>query len=574
MYRQSIGLSLGVLCVVVLSACSQDPEPVQDPGLLGVVPADTPYVFTNSRRLPDPIAGRLADHAARQLAVQRVAFDELRRQLEEGSGEDDLPERFWQAFDVVDALLAEFEGRETAAQVRELGIEPMPLAVYYGLGILPAARIEILDATQVDAMLDRVERKAGLTAARGSLATQDYRRIDLGPVDAVIALSPDYLIAGLLPDDLFEPMLPVLLGVEAPQQNLAEAGTFSELVERHGFEGYGEGFVRLDTLVASLLGRSSGLNAEVMRALGTERVPGSAACLSLVEELVAGMPRMVVGVSDVDERRLGVRGIWEATDAVSGYLRALAAPVPGVGSEHDGLLAMGLGVELPQLRTAIEALLRHVIAHGRECDWVDPDVIEASIPQLSLVLGPMTAGIKGFHLEIDEMSYEDFQPDAIRASLLAAVDDPRGVFALGSMFNPALGALEVPNDGKLVEMPRELVAGQPTLELRVAIKDKALLLVSGDIDQSEADALFAAPTAEPPPLFAFDYGVAQLVELLSKILDQTAEQMQAQGETELAEELLAQLEDFRLQAEIFERMRVVIYANEQGLVMDQLMELK
>jgi hypothetical protein len=190
------------------------------------------------------------------------------------------------------------------------------------------------------------------------------------------------------------------------------------------------------------------------------------------------------------------------------------------------------------------------------------------------VLGPMTAGIKGFHLEIDEMSYEDFQPDAIRASLLAAVDDPRGVFALGSMFNPALGALEVPNDGKLVEMPRELVAGQPTPELRVAIKDKALLLVSGDIDQSEADALFAAPTAEPPPLFAFDYGVAQLVELLSKILDQTAEQMQAQGETELAEELLAQLEDFRLQAEIFERMRVVVYANEQGLVMDQMMELK
>jgi hypothetical protein len=386
------------------------------------------------------------------------------------------------------------KGARPRPRVRELGIEPMPLAVYYGLGILPAARIEILDATQVDAMLDRVERKAGLTAARGSLATQDYRRIDLGPVDAVIALSPDYLIAGLLPDDLFEPMLPVLLGVEAPQQNLAEAGTFSELVERHGFEGYGEGFVRLDTLVASLLGRSSGLNAEVMRALGTERVPGSAACLSLVEELVAGMPRMVVGVSDVDERRLGVRGIWEATDAVSGYLRALAAPVPGVGSEHDGLLAMGLGVELPQLRTAIEALLRHVIAHGRECDWVDPDVIEASIPQLSLVLGPMTAGIKGFHLEIDEMSYEDFQPDAIRASLLAAVDDPRGVFALGSMFNPALGALEVPNDGTLVEMPRELVAGQPTPELRVAIKDKALLLVSGDIDQSEADALFAAPT--------------------------------------------------------------------------------
>ena len=51
-----------------------------------------------------------------------------------------------------------------------------------------------------------------------------------------------------------------------------------------------------------------------------------------------------------------------------------------------------LGIELPQLRNALDALLRHLIAAGSACEWVDRDGLEAMIPQLNLALGPMTAG--------------------------------------------------------------------------------------------------------------------------------------------------------------------------------------
>ena len=559
----------------LLAGCGREPETVVDPGLLGHVPADTPYVFVASRPLPPALRDRFADHAAVQLAGQREHLLRARAQLADAESAA-MAEEFGPALDILDALLAEFEGRTTAAKLREIGIEPIPRAVYYGIGLLPAARIEITDADALNALLDRIETRAGVKARQGERQGQAYRRIDLGAVDAVLAVTPTHLVAGLLADNRFDNDLALLLGQQAPAQSLADSGEIEDLLRRHGFSGYGDGFVKLDALAATLLGQSQGLNAEVMKALGAEAAPVSNGCLQLLEGLVGGMPRMVVGVSQADDAQVAVRGIWESSDAVAAYLQRLAAPVPGVGGDYEGLVAIGMGLDLPQLRNGIEALLRQVIAEGRECEWVEPRTLEAAIPQLSLVLGPMTAGIKGFNLLLEDIEVppQTLQPQAVQASLLAAVDDPRGVFALGAMFHPALGAIEVPTDGTPVALPRNLVGDRETPPLKVAMKNKALLLLAGDHPSGDANRLFEAPTIAPAPLFAVDYGVQRLVEVFGGLLEETAEQLAAQGETEMAGQLVAQLEDFRMQAELFERMRVSVYANEQGLVMDQVMELR
>jgi len=570
------GLALGLLAMVVLSACSEAPRPPAESRLLDHVPAESPYVFVSSRRLPEPLAERLADHAARQLARQRVAFRQMVQQLDREQPDVGLPAEALQGFEVIDAVLAEFEGRDTAEQLRELGIEPVPRAVYFGLGILPAARVEIHDPLALEGLLDRIEQKVGAVTVRGELAGQGYRRLDLGRIDAVLAVTPDELIAGLLPDALFERELPLLLGKAAPTKPLSTAGTLRQINEDYGFTGYGDGYVRLDTLVDALLGQSSGRNAEVMQALGIGELSASKDCMRLVEGLASGMPRMVVGVSEAAGQRLAVRGIWESSDGVAHHLQQLAAPVPGVGGDYDGLLAMGMGVDLPKLRTAVEALLRYVVAQGRDCEWVDRAAIEAAIPQLSLVLGPLTAGIRGFHLQVGDLRLDPQtrQLRSISASLLAAVSDPRGVLALGAMFNPALGALEMPTDGTPVDIPGDLIVGQSTPPLRVAIQGEALLLLAGEAGAVDSQAMFSAPLVEPPPLFSADYGVRQLVVALDGVLERAASQLAAEGDTEIASQLLAQRDDFRLQAELFERFRVSVYANGQGLVMDQVMELR
>jgi hypothetical protein len=566
-------VSVGLLALV--AACTREAEP-PTAGLLQHVPADTPYVFVNSRKLPKDLGEKLADHYATQLAVQRASFGRMREQLEDSPDAAAMAHTGRQLFEVLDALFAEFEGRGTAAQLRELGIEPVTRSALYGIGVLPAVRVEIADAERLNAMLDRVEQRAQVSALRGELAGQSYRRIDLGPIDAVLSVTAGHLVGGLLVDALFDQHLPLLLGQELPDESLAKTGSIEALIDRHGFTGYGEGYVKLDDLVAILLGKGSGRNAAVMQALAAPPLPVSTGCMRMTEQLLAGMPRMVMGITQADERRLTARGIWESSPVVAGYLQKLAAPVPGVGNPYSGLLAVGMGIDLPQLRNAIDALLRQVVAAGESCEWVDPAVLQAAIPQLNLILGPMTAGIKGFNLQLDDLDFDPqtFEPTNVRAGLLAAVDDPRGVFALGAMFNPALAALEIPSDGSLVDLPRDLGLDEQTPPLKVAIKDKALLLLAGSESADMMHPLFNAVPLDPAPLFAIDYGIHRLMQRFSSLLDRMVAQLAGQGEAEMARELEDQLQGFRLQAEIFDRLRISVHANADGLVMDQVMELR
>ena len=571
--RARILAVIGLLGLV--AACTREAErPVID--LLQHVPADTPYAFVTSKHLPAGLRDKLADHYAAQLAAQGAAFARLRGQVEASDDTAPMARQARQLFDVLDALFAEFEGRGTAARVRELGIEPVTRTVFYGIGLLPAARVEIADAAKLNAMLDRVEQRAGVTASRGELNGQSYRRIDLGKVDAVLAVSDRHAVGGLLADALFERDLPLLLGQAQPSHNLADAGDIGALIERHGFTGYGEGFIKLDELIDMLLGNGQGRNAQVMQALGAQPLPISEGCMRMTRELAAGMPRLVMGVTAADATHLAARGIWESTPAVATYLQKLAAPVPGVGSPYDGLLAVGLGIDLPQLRNAIDALLRRVIAAGSGCEWVDPDSLQAVIPQLNLALGPMTAGIKGFNLQIEDLTVDPdtLQPTSVRAALLAAVDDPRGIFALGAMFNPSLAALQIPEDGSFVDLPQGLGLDQQTPPLQVAIRDRALLLLAGAESADLAQPLLSAVAASPAPLFAIDYGIYRLVQRFGDLLDAAAGRLSGQGEDEMAAELRDQMAGFRQQAELYDRLRVSVHASAEGLVMDQVMELR
>lgn len=575
MPRNLLRISVVLLLCALLLACSREAERSQV-DLLQHVPSDTPYAFVNSKHMPGGLREKLGDHYAAQLAAQGAVFARLREQIEESEDAGPMAHQARGLFDVFEALFAEFEGRGSAAKMRELGIEPVTRSVIYGIGPLPALRMEIADAGKLEAMLDRVEKRAGFSASRGELNGQSYRRIDLGNTDAVLSVTERHAIAGLLPDTLFERELPLLLGQEYPRTSLADAGDIEALIERHGFTGYGEGYLRLDELVSLSLGKGQGRNSEVMQALGTERLPVSPACMQMTEQLVAGMPRMVIGVAEADEQRLTARAIWESNASVAAQLQRLAAPVPGLGANYEGLISFGFGLDLPQLRNTIEALLREVISAGESCEWVQAESLRAVIPQLNLALGPMTAGIKGFNLQLEDLAMDPqtLQPTTVSAGLLAAVDDPRGIFALGAMFSPALATLDIPSDGSFVALPQGLGIEGQTPPLKVAIRDKALLLIAGTESIELANSLASAVAASPAPLLAVDYGVYQLVQRFGSMMDGAAVQLDSQGEQEMAQELREQLQGFRLQAELFDRLRLSVHASAEGLVMDQVMELR
>jgi hypothetical protein len=560
--------------LLALTSCSQPPRGAAD-DLLAGVPADTPFVFVSGERLPPPLRDRLADHAAAQLASQHAALAEARQELAASDDGKAFAAEAAPMLDVLEALLAELAERPNAAALREIGIEPVTRSVVFGIGVLPAFRIEIADADSFNALLDRVEQRAGVSAQRERFEDLAYRRVDLGAIDAVLAVDGDYFVGGLLPDTLFERHLGLVLGRDAPQDSLADDGAVRRLIERHGFTDYGAGFVRLDSLLQSALHRASGVNRDVREALDRTLPRVSPACTRMSEALVGQMPRLVAGVSRADAEAMIVRGVWESAPAVAQRLQQLAAPVPGLGQPYGGMLALGLGVNLPEVRNLAEAMINAVIDASDGCEWVDSTRLRALVPQLNLALGPMTAGIKGFNLRVDDVQLDPqtLEPTRVEAALLAAVDDPRGVFALAGMFNPALAGLRVPADGTPVPLD-DALGRQLDTPLQVAIHDRALLLLAGAQAAELAARLLAAPAATPPPLFTADYGIARIVDRLGAAAEAAANRLDQQDQADLAAELRQQVDGFRQQAALFERLRVSLYATDAGLVMEQAMFLR
>lgn len=565
--------SLMVLALALSAGCTREPQhqaAEHSRDLLALIPADTPYAFVSGRRWPEPLQTRLADHLARELAAQHAVLRRLR------DSDPDLaglvprgPEQRF--FDVLESIAVEFEGRDSAAAVRELGLEPLARSAFFGIGFMPAVRIEILDRDKVETLMQRVEQRAGVRAIVGSIGEQTYRRIDLGAIDAVIALTDEWLVAGVLADALFDAHLPLLLGLEPPQPSLLDSGRFAEVTERHGFLGYSDGFADIQSLAALALGGPmEGTSAEVKSALGGSAVSLSPGCRPLVERLTAAMPRVAAGVTRADAERLVLRGAWEATPAVATVLKRFAAPVPGLGTEHGGLFSLGVGLQLPQVRNGIATLLDVVIASGADCEWVDPSALRAVIPQLNLVLGPMTAGIKGFHLQLDaiDVDPETLSPRSIDGGLVAAVDDPRGVIALGAMLNPALASIDIPADGSPVPLPA--VPGYEAMPpMQLAVADRALVILSGGAEPSKARTLLDKPSAEPAPIFATTYAIGDLVRDYGEVFIRASDHLAAAGEHETAAEVRVQLAAFERQAELFDRSSVRVYADDIGLVTEQ-----
>jgi hypothetical protein len=556
------GLALGFGCSRTVDAPDAD--------LLGWVPAGTPYLHLSAAPYPEVLQQRLADHRAAEVAAMRVDLADAIVDLRRTATAPALGDAARRLADLLEAVIVEVAGRDDAESLRELGIEPLPRGVVFGHGVFPAFRIGIADPVRFTALLDRIEQRSGMVAARGQSQGLDYRRLDLGPVHGVIAMEGGYVIGGLAPRDAFDDYLPRLLGQETPAQSLADSGSVTALRTRYGFTGISEGFVDLEQLVR-LVG--PGGDAGVAAMGGAQAFDDG--CIDLLGDLLAHAPRVVHGLTRADAAQLTWRTTWEATPPVAAALQRIAAPVNGLGRDDDALLALGFGVNLPELRNALVAALRALIDDGGRCPQIDRAALGNAIPTLNLALGPLTAGIRGLHLRVADLAIDgtDLRPDTLSAAALAAVDDPRGVLALLAMFDPQLRRLELPADGTPVPLPPLPGAIAGDVPLQIALADRGLLLLAGPGAERVAAPLREPAATEPLPLLALDYGLADIIERIGPDLEAALDRL-ASRDPELADTLRRQLDGYRRQAALMDRVRVRVFADGNGLATTQTLSLR
>ena len=282
-----LGLSLGLL--MLLPGCDRTPEPkpvVAPSSLFAHVPADTAYVYGNLDPAPQAFIDKMFQIYGDMGQMYLAAFEQARQnysmyteeanQAARAAGEeipdDPLAEMIGDdgLGRLVDAIAAEFDGRMSPEGLRELGFRTDGTSVIYGLGLLPVARFELADAAKVDALLRRIEQRSGLQGDWRSFGEREYLRIGDDKAGVLLGTAGDQMVVALLPASMETAYLPRLFGDRRPAASLVESGVLAELIETHGFTGYGAGFVDFQRIAAMLTGRAEGEAAEVLAALAVE----------------------------------------------------------------------------------------------------------------------------------------------------------------------------------------------------------------------------------------------------------------------------------------------------------------
>lgn len=565
MKKTFAGLTAGAL-VLSLASCGDSQEQavqeaqeaVAESALLAYAPADTPYVFTNSRPLPSALIEKMLVNANAELAT---ADKDLQKIL---TSEEFKSPQEKQFVALAQAITVELQGKMTAEGLASLGLLIDGKNLIYGVGVLPVMRTEISDAQKVEDFIARIEQRSGMIAPQQKLGEQTYRRFDFDQLVGIMAVSDKYLVAALLPAKAEAEMLPLVLGDKMPSPSLADTDTFKQLVKDNSYLGYGEGYIDLVKFTEIALGESQGVNEMIFTALDGTPPELSPECSTMVKNLVQSVPRITGGFSEVSDNSYAMKAVFETSADIGARLQRFASPVPGLGVDNDAMLSLGLGMNLPELRDGLKAAMSSVIEQGKGCELVDEQEITSSMQGLDMMFNPMVTGLKGFNLQVNDLIFgqQGMAPESVDAQLLLAADDPRSVSGMLGMLSHKFTQLQIPDDGTPVALPlQDLSPDAPVTHM--AIKGKALVVTTGGDAGKMSTAAFAAPLATPAPLFALNYNGAKLLERLSAVEEQIMQSMQDD------EDMQAGYQAFKDSSETYGLISLKVTGTDKGLVLNQ-----
>ncbi len=532
--------------------------------LLDQVPADAPYVIVGSRPMPLGLSEKMTKAAATD-----IDNGELRKMLAAVREEDDVSEDLVKLGDVV---LSEFEGKMNAEGFKSMGLSINGRRLLYGLGILPVIWLEIEDPVKVEALLSRIEKKSGMKAEKLTSGEMNYRRFVLGDdLIAVLGVNKKWVVFAMLPAKSEKELLPLAFGETRPDKSLQDTGSFKKFIEKHKFLGYGDGYIDLVRLAEMALGESEGVNAQVLRALGTTPRDMSPACRNFMKTTVQSVPLISFGFTEATDSKYVIKGAVETSPAVAAWLKKMAAPVPGVGMDSDAMFSFGIGMDLPQVRDGLKAMIRSFMENSRDCELVDKKELTQAMQGMDMMLNPMIAGIKGFEISVNnlELDPQTMSPKAVDAQLVLASVDPKGMFGMLGMFSPQIAKIDVPEDGTPVQLPIGTMAPMAP-PAYAAIKGEVLALKLGEKSPTGIDKLLKTPVAEVPPLLAVSYNPEKMFNAIAPGLKDMIASMQGED----ADDLRSAYDSLETAAAVYKYAEFRMMGTDRGMEFESTVVLK
>jgi hypothetical protein len=498
-------VATAALALACLFACSKSKETPGEPGgaqerrdkaaeltapaaLFAHIPANTPYVLASFQPVPRSYWQRFAP-LMRQVAESAPPLQ----------GATEPRDRF------IAALVRELKASMSEAGLRKtFGIGAEGHYAIYGIGVVPVVRVELADGKALLATVERLQQESGLTLPTASMEGRSYWRFGDDQGLIVVAVADNQLVFSAGPTSMVEGALSFILGTKQPSPNMADGGLLKQVAARHGFAGYGVGYVDSGNLLKLLF---------VENLIGS--VGGSAsippACMEQVAALARRFPRLAFGYDEFSDKRIAARIVLETDDALAARFKQLQISVPGlvVGPLAErSLFAVGAGIDIEKGRQLAIDAADGVGQLAGACG--SQDVVREAAEARASLSKPLPPGldkIRGAFVSlIDAALGPDGKPTGVEAYGVLATDDPAGLVTMARGVVPPGQMPELPADGQFHDLvPAGAVPGLDAV--RAAIKPRALVAVVGARGAQAVEGALAR--TGPSPLFftSYDYGM-------------------------------------------------------------------
>lgn len=545
-------LAAACITALALAGCGKH---VASNAPITFAPADTPYLFANTRGLPEDIA-RAWGQASDKLVPMRI------RQLGQfanafGQGDPEVAT-------VLNAIRDELANVHSATDVAQAtGLARSALYAFYGIGDVPVMRVELASPEAFKTFWAHVEKRAGLTAPVATLGKQDYWMI--GGKDAgmhlLVAVEDKQLVATLAPANASEDFLKKLLGLSKPSSNAVER--LAHIDSDNGYGEYGSGYVDFPKLFANAFDGRDAVARDFARSLGGDAV-ADPACASEFASLANQAPFASVGFTSYTAKQIRGSVNVQLSPALLGALTALKQPVPGMDAKTDpSMFDMVLALPLQKWQAFIKGRAEAAAARTYQCPALQSlNEFAKTAANPPLQMPPEAASMLGFRVVLDKW---DIGPQ-IAGRMLVASSNPAELAQKIQQTMPQFALKSIPLDGKPVafDLPARL---QATLgggsQGWIAANTKAIAVGIGDGEETRLVDALTAPAGNGDTLLRMHFD-GRMYPLLGSWISRFAAAMPATSQAQFQQQVAA----FDLMGKMIQSADMDVTIDARGLHID------
>ncbi len=449
------------------------------------------------------------------------------------------------------AFVEAYEGfmNDPAKVLSEWGINDELGFSLYTVGISPVLRVAINDGEKLLAKIDEFGESDSVKVSeikRSGGSYRLYQPTEKEEVDVAILVGTDKqdAVIGVLLDASDLAMADKIAGFSKPEQSIKASGKLEQLRAKWDYGDDFLSFVDARQIADTLTNADSESGKQLNSLLATD--PSAAAsvaelrtpvCQQEINGIADVWPMLVAGYRDLEIGKKRINGSSHMAVEINHQqlvdtLQLFGGLIPGLGSNADAMLSVGLGLDVNKLSQGFGQLSQLTSSISFQCEALQGlnglggEALGGASMGVVMFSG-MARGIRGisasiFDIDLDVEQLKTGQPGLEKADIAIAIsaDDPGALLQTLQMMPQMSGLGGIPLDGSSVALseiaPLPL---PPELDAEVAIKGKNVVLYRGEQASKFTTALQAGAKGQDDLLFNLMIDTKSAIGKVQTILD-------------------------------------------------------